>query len=237
MYSGEEFLKNFVPNDSSRQHNAEILAERIVKSNKIKDVLDLGCGLGNSSDLFLCFSKEIIWTGLDIENSDEVSKRKRTDVNFISYDGINIPFSDSSFDMIYSQQVFEHVEYPFELIKEINRTLRKGGFFVGSTSQLEPFHGLSTFNYTPYGFGILLKGTSLKFIELRPGIDVVTLIMSRFLGNLPVFSWYFRRCFAKQSPINLFLTIIGKLMGKNNQDINLLKLLLNGQFCFVIQKV
>ena len=57
--------------------------------------------------------------------------------------------------------------------------LAPAGLFAGSTSQLEPFHSLSMWNYTPVGFCALLSESGLDVVELRPGIDGLTLIARR----------------------------------------------------------
>jgi hypothetical protein len=40
--------------------------------------------------------------------------------------------------------------------------LKVGGYLVGSVSHLEPYHGYSTFNYTPYGFRIICQRYALE---------------------------------------------------------------------------
>jgi hypothetical protein len=66
---------------------------------------------------------------------------------------------------------FEHVRHPEELLSDIARVLRPGGQSIGSTSQLEPYHSLSLWNYTPYGFRVLVEGAGLKLDKIRPSID------------------------------------------------------------------
>ena len=71
---------------------------------------------------------------------------------------------------------------------------------------------------------------------LKPGIDFVTLNASnRLLGKIPCDS-FFLDWNKKESPINLLIDIISKITKKSNQEINLLKLLICGQFCFIAQK-
>jgi hypothetical protein len=114
--------------------------------------------------------------------------------------------------------------------------MKKGAYFVGSVSYLEAFHSLSTFNYTPYGFNLLLQSASLKLAILRPGIDFLTLNAgNRLIGKIPCFSALLSRL-TKESPLNLLIEMIGKITRKSNQEINLLKLLVCGQFCFMAHK-
>jgi ubiquinone/menaquinone biosynthesis C-methylase UbiE len=237
IYQGAELFSEFVPDDTCKQTSSIQEVDKFLVGSNIQLVLDLGCGDGNSVDFFRKKIPDVRWIGLDIESSLELKKRNRTDVEFSFYDGVNIPFEDNYFDLIYSHQVFEHVQYPKELMKEINRVLKCNGIFVGSTSHLEAFHGNSTFNYTPYGFTLLLKDTQLVLLSLKPGIDVFTLLLARLTNRFKLFSSFISRYFQRESPVNLIIGIFSKLLGKSNKDINLLKLLFSGHFVFILKKI
>ena len=119
-----ELLSNQIPQDSSQQVTAEYYINQTLKvknQDPIK-VLDLGCGEGNSESKFKAHSPNAEWFGLDIDESPEVNARTKTEGNFYTFDGINIPFADNYFDIVYSNQVFEHV-FRFQL--NFTRRLRK----------------------------------------------------------------------------------------------------------------
>ena len=223
-----------VPDDHSKQVNAFKVAEYLFRKNEARSavVLDLGCGEGNSVDFFRSLAPEVKWFGIDLESSPEVDRRKRKDASFIDFDGTKIPFENNYFDIVFCHQVLEHVRYPAVLLKEVERVLKPNGYFVGSTSQLEPYHSLSTWNYTPYGFHLLLSEAGLEFLEVRPGIDALTLIMRVGLGR-PAF---FSRWWNQESPLNSLIGLIGRLIKKNNRQINFAKLMFCGQFCFLATK-
>ena len=42
--------------------------------------------------------------------------------------------------------MLEHVERPLDLVTDVDRVLRPGGRFAGTTSELEPNHSRSTGN-------------------------------------------------------------------------------------------
>jgi SAM-dependent methyltransferase len=223
-----------IPGDHTRQVNSSIIVKDLLakKSNNIKDVMDLGCGKGDSFDLFRELDSAIKWYGLDIETSPEVNKRTRTDIEFFTFDGVNIPFEDNFFDLIYCNQVLEHVRKPEVLLANIQRVLRPDGYFVGSVSQLEPFHSQSVWNFTPHGFCQLIKDAGLGVLEIRPSIDSLTLIIRSGMGRPRFFS----RWFVKESPLNKVISFAGWLTRKSKKEINLAKIILSGQFCFVVQK-
>jgi SAM-dependent methyltransferase len=232
MYHGAEKIAQFVPEDSSQQVNLTYFTDKLLKSGKIDRVLDLGCGRGNSVEYFRKVKPDIKWVGLDIESSPEVNSRMRSDCEFHTYDGVHIPFDDNSFDLIYCNQVFEHVEKPAELLLEVKRVLKPGGSFVGSVSHLEPFHSLSFWNFTPYGFAKAVEAAGLKLGELRPGIDSLTIIVRRMFGGARFFSRYW----VKESPLNKLISFACWLTRKTKKRTNYIKLLFCGQFCFFAYK-
>jgi arsenite methyltransferase len=116
-----ELLGARIPGDHSRQTIADDYAR------PAEHVLDLGCGAGDSVDLFRSVDPNVAWVGADIEDSAEVAARTRGDAEFVTFDGRRLPFDDGAFDLVYCKQVLEHVEHPRELVAEAARVLRPGG--------------------------------------------------------------------------------------------------------------
>lgn len=226
-------IYDFVPSDHSRQVNLDYYIGKLLMEGRLNNevqVLDLGCGIGESQKNFKKINSQIHWVGLDIEDSPEVNSRIETNFEFKTFDGINIPFPDNHFNIVYSKQVFEHVRYPRELLVEVKRVLKPDGYFIGSTSHLEPFHSLSYWNYTPFGFSQLVEEAGLKISEIRPGIDALTLIIRRGLGSPKFFNIFFR----KESPLNVIISIVGKIIKLPISNINTIKLLFCGHFVFLV---
>ena len=233
MHRIESLLKKSIPNDHSAQVSSGYYLDYLFAQGKsIRNVLDLGCGTGHSQEHFWEIDKDINWVGIEIEALPEVLLNGRTDGAIQLYDGVHMPFEDNSFDLIYCNQVLEHVRYPAVVLSEVYRILKPGGYFVGSTSQLEPYHSYSTWNYTPYGFSLLVEEEGLQLVEIRPSIDSVTLIIRRGLGR-PKF---FMRWWQQESPLNSTIGLLGKMIGKEAAWINAMKLLFCGQFAFLVYK-
>jgi SAM-dependent methyltransferase len=227
-----------LPDDASWQSHSLSVALRVLEKytppRKLK-ILDVGCGAGNSFYEFKKFDREILWIGLDIVDSPEASFRTRDDSNFLTFDGIHIPFNDKEIDLAYSRQVFEHVRQPQQLLAEIYRVLKPGGHFVGSTSHLEPFHSRSYWNYTPYGFCVLLRDSGFDSVVIRPGIDGLTLIGRRILSHIRL-DKICDSFFEIESPLNLFLELISRAARMPVKRRNALKLVFSGHFTFVATK-
>lgn len=49
-------------------------------------------------------------------------------------------FEDEVFDLVVTQDVFEHLPYPEKAIKEIARTLKKGGYFISTIPLVKKFN-------------------------------------------------------------------------------------------------
>lgn len=225
-----DYLKESLPGDHSRQVTAEaVLQARVAKGFAPAKVLDFGCGDGRSIDLFRRVLPQTDWTGVDIEASPEVASRRRQDGRFVTYDGYELPFPDRSFPLVYSHQVLEHVRKPELALREIARVLEPDGLFIGQTSQFEPYHSYSLWNFTVYGFKRIVEDAGMQLAELRPGIDGFTLMRRTYEGRPPEMSKYF----AQESPINE--EIEKAAGGKRTQIRNFRKLLFCGQFIFVVR--
>ena len=124
-----DLLAEQIPQDSSQQIDSEYYIQYLLQGDRSTfKVLDLGCGEGNSEAKFKAHSHDLEWYGLDIDESPEVNSRDRSG-NFYTFDGINIPFEDNYFDIIYSNQVFEHVRYPEALLSRNQPRAKTRGIF------------------------------------------------------------------------------------------------------------
>lgn len=235
----EELLRSAVPSDHARQTLADHYIDRApgrVEGRPWR-VLDLGCGSGSSVDFFRARAPGVHWVGLDVPGSPEAATRTRTDATFETFDGVSIPFEDSSFDLVYCKQVLEHVRHPAPLLSEVRRVLRVGGFLAGSTSQLEPFHSLSVWNYTPFGLASLIRDAGLELVEVRPGIDALTLIARRLVPRGRPFDRWWAGWWGRQSPLNRVIDGYGRARGLDVRAVNATKLLFCGQFTFLARHI
>jgi len=100
------------------------------------EILEIGAGPTNQCSKMLSEMGNV--TGLDI---DPDVKSNSWLSKAVVYDGIEIPFANSSFDACVSNFVLEHVSNPLEHFAEISRVLRPGGVYCFRTPNL--FHYVS----------------------------------------------------------------------------------------------
>ena len=101
-------------------------------SQKKRDFLDLGCGLGRHT---IQFAKAGFNTsGFDlsetsIKKTEEYAERAGVKVDLRVGDMLNLPYGDDSFDCIYCRNVISHTDTAGmrKIVSELKRVLRKGG--------------------------------------------------------------------------------------------------------------
>lgn len=230
-------LARHVPASEAAQSSSRRQALRWLESGERASwrVLDLGCGAGGSHDFMAATRSLALWVGIDIPDSPEAAARRRRDLNFVAFDGVRIPFAPGTFDLVYCHQVLEHVRHPQRLLAEAARVLCTGGVLVGSTSQLEPFHSRSLWNYTAYGMLELLQEAGLRQVEIRPGIDGLTLVLRRLFGFAGL-SRPFNFFFEHSSPLNVLIELAARAVRIEPRMRAVLKLVFAGQFVFVARK-
>lgn len=101
-------------------------------------ILDLGTGSGYLSFPIAKKYSNISVIGLDIvEKALEVNRFRAKEeqirnISFITYNGIEFPFSDSEFDRVISRYALHHFPDIQKSISEVSRVLKRGGFLFVS---------------------------------------------------------------------------------------------------------
>lgn len=232
MIDIKKILGDRIPSDSSDQADVFFMLKKLSDRDEVGKtprILDFGAGAGDSWNRIRRAFPSASYVGVDIESSPEVNSRKRDDLEFHSYDGEHLPFEDQSFDIVFSKQVLEHVRYPDQVMSEISRVLKPGGYFVASCSQLEPYHSFSIFNWTAYGVVTVVESHGMQVTEIRPGIDGVTMIF-RILFGKEKFSAFF----GSEGLFNHYIN--GSMRDASHWDRNYNKLLIAGHITWVARK-
>ena len=233
MGSQWDLISDVIPDDEARQVNEAYYIERVVGPLAPGSiVLDLGCGEGKAQRSVRIANPGVLWMGVDLPSSPEVDLRSSPRDRLVSFDGVELPFRSGSIDCILSLQVLEHVRHPEPLLREVARVLKPGAQFAGTTSNLEPYHSFSLWNFTPYGFVTIARDAGLEVVELRPGIDGPTLIERQILGRPPEMSQYF----SSTSPRNTEFLEWGRGTSRRPALVNSRMLQFCGHFGFLTRR-
>lgn len=107
------------------------------------NILDLGCGDGNSAVFFTQYFSGCRYSGLDTstESIRQAESRGVEGCSFFHYDGFAIPFADELFDVVFIACVLHHVDRKrhVELLAEVKRVLKpEGRLYLFEHNPLNP---------------------------------------------------------------------------------------------------
>jgi ubiquinone/menaquinone biosynthesis C-methylase UbiE len=131
-------------------------------------VLDVGCG--ESPYRHLLDPALTTYTGIDIVDAKDFDY---TNTDITPFDGKTIPFPDQSFEALICTEVLEHVLHHQELIGEMHRVLKPGGFGIITIPWSARYHYIpyDYFRYTPSSLKYLFREFSQTSITPR-GSDI-----------------------------------------------------------------
>jgi ubiquinone/menaquinone biosynthesis C-methylase UbiE len=171
-----------------------ILRKQVIRYSKYitGKTLDIGAGEGGRyKGLFPCSE----YLTMDVEKFPGVDVVGRAE---------NIPLSDQSMDSIVCTQVMEHLNLPFDAVKEFYRILKPGGHILITAPQINELHEEPNdfFRYTKFGLISMFEGIGFETIifEQRGGF-FTTIAQMKIRYMIDKFRLY-------KKPI------IGKIVGK-----------------------
>ncbi len=153
------------------------ISNEILKDKRLSQsgnlILDVGCGTGLYFSILTKTSN--IYYGID-SSVQAVKVALKNQINVIASSAEYIPFSDETFDYIFSTEVIEHVGSPEKMLNEIYRVLKPGacGLITTTTYQFIIFHYLWVLSdlkfrlrdFIKYPLGYLSKSYRDEFVRL-----------------------------------------------------------------------
>lgn len=136
-------------------------------------LLDLGCGLKPFRNIYSKYVDRYI--GIDIPSSPH--DKSKIDIYAT---GLTLPFKNSTFDIVLSTEVMEHVSDPKLFLDEIHRVLKPNGHLVLTTPFLDPIHEdpYDYYRYTIYGLRYLLKESNFYCVSIEPFSEMIGVLIS-----------------------------------------------------------
>lgn len=159
------------------------LSRHLEKTNP-KKILELGCGEGSLAyEIKVIIDAQVY--GLDISSSSiKLAKKKgiiarKADINK------GIPFKDNTFDLVFSNQVIEHIYNTDIFLKESIRVLKKGGYFIVITPNISFW-----LNRLVFPFGIYPIFLEVSLYNKTPGMGFLKKFMFEkdAVGHIRVFN-------------------------------------------------
>lgn len=140
-------------------------------------LLDIGCG--NKPYKYL--TSEYVNEHIGLEHKDSRNEVV-ADIWGTAYD---IPVNSSEFDTVLCNDVLEHLEEPFEALKEAFRILKDGGYAIYTMPFYWHLHEVPRdfFRYSKFGIEYLFKKAGFEIIEIMP--------LSGFWGNWGQMTCYY----------------------------------------------
>jgi SAM-dependent methyltransferase len=154
-----------------RNWDDDLMRSRILAFLKPSDsVLDVGAGAGIIPQMnFRGLAGSV--SGVDLD--PRVLSNPYLDVAKLG-DAGKIPFEDNMFDVVFADNVMEHLDNPVLVLSEIRRVLRPGGAFIFKTPN--KFHYMATIaRLTPHSFH--------EYINRKRGRQVSDIFPTRYRAN------------------------------------------------------
>lgn len=128
--------------DEKNLERQQILAEQLMERTlrflqKVSvaqeaEILDLGCGLGETTKLLASHFSQATVTGID-QDADllHIARQKgqtaTSSMTFLQADATKLPFADHTFDFVFARYLLLHMEDPLVVLKEMKRVCKPGG--------------------------------------------------------------------------------------------------------------
>jgi ubiquinone/menaquinone biosynthesis C-methylase UbiE len=95
-------------------------------------ILDLGCGLGETTEMLSKRFPGTHLTGLDqnetlIQAARETKIKPGSYMQFIEGNALHLPFEDNSFDFVFTRYLLHHIPDAMAVLEEMKRVCKTGG--------------------------------------------------------------------------------------------------------------
>ena len=130
------------------------------------NLLDIGCGKMPYKKYILEKSKVENYIGLDLESALVYDLKIQPDC---TWDGVNMPFEENSFDCAFGTEVLEHCPQPDVVLKEVVRVLKPGGIFFFTVPFLWNLHEVphDEYRYTPFSLERHLRNSGFSYTDIQ----------------------------------------------------------------------
>lgn len=123
-------MSQAAPRELTSKNTHAVVARLLRAEPHCRVVLDIPCGEG-------AFLERLRALGLEGRGSDIANRLARPGTAFTAADmNAPLPFPDGAFDAVVCIDGIEHLERPFDFVRECRRIVRRGGVLVVSTPNI-----------------------------------------------------------------------------------------------------
>ncbi len=154
--------------------NSQLLFERYARSYFApgQEVLEIGPDATPSTYQRLVGSQVKTWTTVDLHyevpsGSGRPFSADGVAVDQVMNDETRLPFTDSSFDVVVSGQVLEHVRRIWVWFQEVSRVCKRGGYVITICPVSWPYHEapVDCWRIFPEGMRALCEDSGLEVVH------------------------------------------------------------------------
>lgn len=238
--SSEKYFKMI--NYQTNPHRIEITRQYVdfaeTEAKGYQTILDLGCGPGLSS--YLLSERGFIVTGVDISRKFlDISKARESDrLRLVQGDVSSLDFPDSSFDIVSSHELIEHITDVEKALGEMQRVAKKGGkIIILAPNLFSPLSALraifSLRRKIPFyksrlnALKLFIKNSILlikKWLQKQPDFITIKPRLNNFSGSdddavylssfLDIYKWFKNNGFKVTPAIFHRQRLLGKILSK-----------------------
>ncbi len=193
------------------------------------NVLDVGCGTGYGSKIVSKIGRVKSYTGIDYSKKTILQAHQHYGAQeriFKVGSAYKIPFSSNNFDTVICIETLEHLNNPDAALKEIWRTLKKDGIFIGTIPTKEfdiksrNVYGPNPHHKTQFSEKILQRLLSkyFRFSKIsNSSLEIFSYIRNDLDSKNPNVLGHFKN--SKLEPLGSYLFLASNLnIPKQSQD-------------------
>lgn len=181
----------------------EQIADICVKylTKREAEILDFGCGEGALSQRLYDIGqrKSLGWNvrSVDVNAEDFKAKTKFMQLDFNDQEAVSafIAENEERYDLVLGVEVIEHVENPWEYIRNLQRLSKKGGYILVSTPNITSWYSRVMFFFygrfhqfedgdRQYGHINPIAASELEYIVKKNGMRIVKIEEGGYLPRL-----------------------------------------------------
>jgi SAM-dependent methyltransferase len=125
-----KYLSNVNADHGVTEQTLSLLTNQFPKERNSVKVLNIGCG--KKDQMLFLNALEFDAYGIDFDIDVDTSRIKFHDLNTQD----DIPFDEKYFDCVICQEIIEHIENPWLLMRKVKRVLKVGGSLIVTTPNI-----------------------------------------------------------------------------------------------------